>query len=298
MLSAYLKKWIGGAASPPQTYMVTRLITAAIGVVITLIVLFLHNSLVLPIAAGIISAMALFELLRAANLLRYRLSTIAALAYAFLLPLLQVGIVARYRSMMIIAALCCVLFDYVRHKKKMAEKTLFTFLAGMYLIPPAMAAAVTLNKTHEIHGVAYLVLALGGAWIADTGAYFVGSAFGKEKLCPEISPKKTVVGFVGAIIANVIFFITFSAIYCSVMTKKGIPMGVNWFATVLVSMVCAVLGTLGDLAASTLKRQIGIKDYGDIMPGHGGILDRFDSVLLVLPFFTAFVQATNFFELA
>lgn len=278
--------------------MVTRLITAAIGVAIALIVLFLHNTVVLPIAAGIISVLALYELLRANNLLRYHLSSIAALAYAFLLPCVQVGILARYRSMMVIVAICCVLFDYVRHQKKMADKTFFTFLAGMFLIPPAMAAAVTLNEAHENHGVAYLVLALGGAWIADTGAYFVGSAFGKAKLCPAISPKKTILGFAGGIVTNVIFFIVFSAIYCSVMTKKGIPMGINWFATVLVSMVCAILGTLGDLAASTLKRQLGMKDYGDIMPGHGGVLDRFDSVLLVLPFFAAFVQATNFFELA
>lgn len=278
--------------------MVTRLITAAIGVAIALIVLFLHNTVVLPIAAGIISVLALYELLRANNLLRYHLSSIAALAYACLLPCVQVGILARYRSMMVIVAICCVLFDYVRHQKKMADKTFFTFLAGMFLIPPAMAAAVTLNEAHENHGVAYLVLALGGAWIADTGAYFVGSAFGKTKLCPVISPKKTILGFAGGIVTNVIFFIVFSAIYCSVMTKKGIPMGINWFATVLVSMVCAILGTLGDLAASTLKRQLGMKDYGDIMPGHGGVLDRFDSVLLVLPFFAAFVQATNFFELA
>ena len=278
--------------------MVTRLITAAIGVAIALIVLFLHNTPFFPLAAGVISAVALFELLRANKLLRYHLSSIAALSYAFLLPFLQVGIVARYRSMMIIAAICCVLFDYVRHQKKMTDKTFFTFLAGMFLIPPAMAAAVTLNKTHEEHGVAYLVLALCGAWIADTGAYFIGTAFGKAKLCPSISPKKTILGFIGGIVANIIFFIVFSAVYCSMMTKKGIPMGINWFATILVSMVCAILGTLGDLAASTLKRQLGIKDYGDIMPGHGGILDRFDSVLLVLPFFTAFVQATNFFELA
>lgn len=283
---------------PPQTHMATRLITAAVGVAIALIVLMLHNfPLVLPLAAGIISAAALYELLRANKLLRYHLSSVAALSYAFLLPFLQVGIVARYRSMMIITAVCCVLFDYVRHQKKMAEKTFFAFLAGMFLIPPAMAAAVTLDKTHENHGVAYLVLALGGAWIADTGAYFVGSAFGKAKLCPAISPKKTVVGFIGGIVANIIFFVAFCAVYGSIMTNKGVPMRVNWFATVLVSMVCAILGTLGDLAASTLKRQLGLKDYGDVMPGHGGVLDRFDSVLLVLPFFTAFVQATNFFEL-
>lgn len=278
--------------------MVTRLITAAIGIAIALIVLFLHNTIILPIAACIISVMALYEYLRVNNLLRYHLSSTAALAYALLLPIIQIGSVARYRSMMIVAAICAVLYDYVRHQKRMTEKTFFSIIAGMFLIPPALAAAVTLNNSHEIHGVAYLVLALSGAWIADSGAYFIGSLFGKTKLCPAISPKKTIIGFIGGICANVLFFVIFSGIYCSMMRGRDITMGVNWFAAIIIGAVCAVLGTLGDLAASTLKRQLGIKDYGDIMPGHGGILDRFDSVLLVLPFFTAFVQATNFFELS
>lgn len=277
--------------------MVTRLITAAIGIAIALIVLFLHNTAILPIAAGIISVLALYEFLRVNKLLRYHLSAVASLVYAAALPLIQVGMVARYRSMLTIAALSCVLYDYVRHKKKMQEKTVFSFLTGMMLIPPAMAAAVTLNNAHEQHGLAYLIMALCGAWIADTGAYFTGSLFGKAKLCPEISPKKTIVGFVGGICFNIAFFVVFSGVYCSIMTKKGVAMGVNWFAAVIIGMVCAVLGTLGDLAASTMKRQLGIKDFGNIMPGHGGILDRFDSVLLVLPFFAAYVQATNFFEI-
>lgn len=278
--------------------MVTRLITAAIGIAIALIVLFLHNTVVLPIAAGIISALALYEYLRVNNLLRYHLASTAALAYGLLLPMIQVGVVARYRSMMIIAAVSVVLFDYVRHQKRMTEKTFFSIMAGMFLIPPAMASAVTLNNAHEVHGCAYLIMALCGAWIADSGAYFIGTVFGKAKLCPAISPKKTVVGFIGGIGTNILFFVIFSGVYASIMMKKGVTMGVNWFAAILIGMVCAVLGTLGDLAASTLKRQLGIKDYGDIMPGHGGVLDRFDSVLLVLPFFTAFVQATNFFELS
>ena len=112
-----------------------------------------------------------------------------------------------------------------------------------------------------------------------------------------ISPKKTIAGFVGGIVSNIVFFILICAVYLGIMTKKGVAVHMNWFTVVMLAMVTAVLGTLGDLAASTLKRQLGIKDFGNIMPGHGGLLDRFDSVLLVLPFFSAFVQATNFFEL-
>ncbi|MCQ2416792.1 MAG: phosphatidate cytidylyltransferase [Oscillospiraceae bacterium] len=277
--------------------MVTRLITAAVGIVIALLVFALHNTVVLPIMAGVVAALILVEYLRANDLMRYHLSSIASLLFAFLLPQLQIGMIARYRSMLYVAAISCILFDYIRHKKKMSEKIVFTFLVGILLFPPAIATAVTLNNAHEQHGIAYLTLALGGAWIADSGAYFVGSFFGKAKLCPEISPKKTVAGFIGGIVSNIVFFIVFCAIYGSVMQGKGIAVSVNWFITVLVAMVCAVLGTLGDLAASTLKRQLDIKDYGKLMPGHGGVLDRFDSVLLVLPFFAAFAQATTFFEL-
>jgi len=275
----------------------TRLITAGIGIAVALIVLILHNTFLLPLAVGLIAACMLFEFMHVNNLLRYHLSAVCALAYALLLPMLQTGIEARYRSMLTVIAVTGVLYDYVRHKKRMEDRTFFAIAAGMLIIPPAMATAVTLNNTHEQHGLAYLILALCGAWIADSGAYFIGTLFGRAKLCPEISPKKTIVGFIGALISNVVFFVVFCGIYLSVMTKKGVAMHVNWFATILIAMVCAVLGTLGDLAASTLKRQLGIKDYGSAMPGHGGILDRFDSVLLVLPFFTAFVQATSFFEL-
>ena len=277
--------------------MIVRLITAAIGVVIALIVLFLHNTFVLPLAAGIIGVLALLEFLRCNHLLRYKFASAAALVYALTYPFLQVGIIARYRPMLTVIALICLLAEYVLHQKKMPEKDIFALCTGMFLISGAMASAVVLNHAHEQHGLAYLVLALGGAWIADSGAYFVGSIFGRAKLCPKISPKKTVVGFIGGIAADVAFFCVFCGIYRSVMTAKGVAVDLNWFAVIVVAMVCAVLGTLGDLAASVLKRQLGIKDYGKIMPGHGGVLDRFDSVLLVLPFFTAFVQATNFFEL-
>ncbi len=288
-------EWRRGAL--PHIAMATRLITAAIGVVIALLVLFLHNTPVLAIAVCVISGMIVYEYLRVNKLLRYHLTTGAAMIYALCLPFLQVGMIARYRGMLTIVAVTCVLFDYVRHKKKMAERTVFCALTGMMLLPHAMASALTLNNSHEQHGVAYLVLALAGAWIADSGAYFVGTFMGKSKLCPEISPKKTIAGFIGGIAANIVFFILFCAVYLGIMTKKGVAIHVNWFTVIMLAMVCAVLGTLGDLAASTMKRQIGVKDFGNIMPGHGGVLDRFDSVLLVLPFFTAFVQATNFFEL-
>jgi len=276
--------------------MTTRLISAGVGVAIALLVLFLHNTVMLPIAAAAVSLIIMFEFLRTNRLFRYRLSSICSLLYAAVLPFLTVGLAARFRLMLMLCCLIGLMADYVLHQTEMPPKHFFGFVAGTLLIPGAMACAITLHNAHEQHGIAYLVLALGGAWLADTGAYFTGTYLGKTPLCPRISPKKTVEGFIGGIVTCILFFLIFNGIYSAVMQTKGIAFHVSWISTVVIAAVIAVLSTLGDLVASVLKRQLGLKDYGTIMPGHGGLLDRFDSVLLVLPFFCAYVQATSFFN--
>ena len=277
--------------------MVTRIISAAVGIVIVLLILFLHHTIVLPICAGIIALILMIEFLRVNNLMRYRLSSAGALILAAGLPILTDGLRSRFRMMLCVACVTLLLIDYVRHETRMSAKTFFTFAGGMLMIGIPMSAVVTLNNTHEQHGVAYVVLALGGAWIADSGAYFIGTFAGKHKLCPNISPKKTVEGFVGGIITNVIFFVLFNLVYSLICKSNGTALTISWASTVIMGMACAVLGTLGDLSASVLKRQLEIKDFGKLMPGHGGLLDRFDSVMLVLPFFCAYVQATSFFNI-
>ena len=120
--------------------------------------------------------------------------------------------------------------------------------------------------------------------MADTGAYFAGHWFGKHKLAPEISPKKTVEGAVGGVITALVAVLVFSCLFSVAATEVlGRPVEANYLRIVLVSPVLTVFSILGDLSASVLKRQYGVKDYGSIMPGHGGIMDRFDSVLFVLP---------------
>lgn len=281
----------------PQLTMVTRLITAAVGVAIALVVLFLHNTFLFPIIVGIVNFMLCYEFMKVNRLLKYRLSAVAVFVYALALPNLTLGMISRFRMMLTVACVTVVLFDYIRHQTKMSIRSFFSIIGSMLLIPISLTTAVTLNNSHEYHGLAYLVLALGGAWIADSGAYFTGSAIGRNKLCPTISPNKTVEGFIGGIVADVIFFVLFNMAYSAISASKGISFQVHWGSTVILAMACAVLGTAGDLTASVLKRQLDIKDYSNIMPGHGGLLDRFDSVLLVMPFFTAYVQATSYFAI-
>lgn len=246
---------------------------------------------------GIVAFMLVFEFVKVNGLLKYRVSSCAVLLYAIALPHFTVGMIARFRMMLTVAVAGAVMLDYIRHQTKMSARSFFSLLGGGILIPISMSCAVTLNNSHEYHGLAYLILALGGAWLADTGAYFVGSAIGRTKLCPTISPKKTVEGFIGGILFDAVFFVLFNLIYSMISAAKGVNFDVHWISTVILAMTCAVLGTIGDLAASVLKRQLEIKDFSHIMPGHGGMLDRFDSVLLVLPFFTAYIQSVSYFAL-
>ena len=144
--------------------------------------------------------------------------------------------------------------------------------------------------------VFFILLILCFAWGGDTCAYFAGRAFGKHKLCPVVSPKKTVEGAIGGVLGTMVFGVIATVIYSiaanrmEAFTRTNI--GVSMYVIIaLLACVAAVLGIYGDLFASVVKRQCGIKDYGTIFPGHGGILDRFDSVMFIAPFVTMVVIA-------
>ncbi|OIQ18816.1 phosphatidate cytidylyltransferase [Lacinutrix sp. MedPE-SW] len=121
-------------------------------------------------------------------------------------------------------------------------------------------------------------------WVNDTFAYLVGKNFGKQKLFPRISPKKTVEGFLGGLLFSCIasYFIF---IFTNTLTFN------NWL---ILSVIISVIGTLGDLIESKFKRQAGVKDSGVIMPGHGGLLDRFDSIIFAAPFIYLFLRILQY----
>lgn len=123
-------------------------------------------------------------------------------------------------------------------------------------------------------GLMYIIYALLVVWSTDSGAYFTGRKLGKHKLWPEISPNKTVEGFVGGIVITVIL--------ASIMNLM-FPFNISWGYFIVVTIFSSIFGQLGDLVESAIKRHYDVKDSGWILPGHGGILDRFDSLLFVLP---------------
>ncbi|MBC1563983.1 phosphatidate cytidylyltransferase [Listeria booriae] len=123
-------------------------------------------------------------------------------------------------------------------------------------------------------GLEYVIFALLIVWMTDTMAYFVGRSLGKHKLAPNVSPNKTVEGFVGGIV----FAVLIAGGYYFYMDLPG-----EILVIILIIIVLSIFGQLGDLVESALKRYYGVKDSGKLLPGHGGVLDRFDNLLFVLP---------------
>lgn len=124
-------------------------------------------------------------------------------------------------------------------------------------------------------GLNYILYILLVIWATDTAAYFCGNAFGKNKLWPEISPKKTIEGALGGVVCASIIGVIYHLIY---------PFDYSLITVIIITMLISIVGQLGDLVASALKRHYDVKDSGQILPGHGGIIDRMDSLLFVLPF--------------
>lgn len=152
----------------------------------------------------------------------------------------------------------------------------FKLAAGTLAVVPAWCAMALLHASQP-NGHRWLLVALAIVWAGDTGAYFAGRSLGRRKLAPRISPNKTVEGLLGGV-------------FCALL----VGLGLAWFAgatpeqlpwVALVTLFTVLASVVGDLFESLLKRHVGVKDSGDILPGHGGILDRIDAVLAALPVF-------------
>ena len=128
-------------------------------------------------------------------------------------------------------------------------------------------------------GCGLIWIALIGTWSSDTFAYFSGYLFGKHKLCPEVSPKKTIEGFIGGVLGTML-----------TVTLVGSSLGFAAASMTALGLCIALAATIGDLVESAIKRYVGIKDSGNLIPGHGGVLDRFDSVMFTVPFVYYFMK--------
>ena len=261
-----------------------RIITACVGLCVLAVVLANFDTWALNLAVSVISLLAVWEVLHVIDSGSRALTGIG-LIFSVLIPFSRIEAV-RVVLPIIIYAFIVVLFSLLlaRHEQMHAEEVAMTVFICI-LIPLSLTTIIAIRDHRGIvQGLYYTIFAPAAAWMADTGAYFAGLKFGKHKLSPKISPKKTVEGAIGGAITALVFTLLFSWVFSRGVTEiLGVPMQVNYLRIALLSPALTAFSILGDLSASVLKRQYGVKDYGSIMPGHGGIMDRFDSVLFVLP---------------
>ncbi len=156
--------------------------------------------------------------------------------------------------------------------------------ASIFLVTYSVVFLMHLSFIRQLeNGVAFLFMPVIGAYITDTGAYFTGLSIGKHKLIPSVSPNKTVEGAIGGIVASVIGFV----IYGAVMSAMGFS--VNYLLLVILAVICAIVAQFGDLTASVIKRNYSVKDFGHLIPGHGGMVDRVDSLMFTAPIVYYFI---------
>ncbi|UKI47902.1 MAG: phosphatidate cytidylyltransferase [Clostridiales bacterium] len=201
-----------------------------------------------------------------------------------------------YKGILIALSLSiCLALAVFTFKAEMELKDLLATIFSLIYPMALVSLAFALSREFPCGGTFAISFAIFLPVFSDTFAYLVGSTLGKRKLCPSISPKKTVAGAIGGLLGSVLCAVTFFLLFD---LYAVIPVGYVSFSDsvavravvfVVLGIVGGVLAEIGDLAASRIKRTMNIKDFGNIFPGHGGVLDRLDSIMFTLVmFFTAF----------
>lgn len=257
--------------------MKTRIIVAFSLLPIFLAVLLLCPAWATAILVAGMAALAVYELLYTCGFIK----NVRIIAYTALVAVLVVvwsyfgcpKIWGMALAFLYLMALTC---EILAANTELDFKNVCVAVIAAFVIPAALSALVRI-RCMEL-GKYYLVASLILAFTSDSGAYFAGYFFGKHKLAPVISPKKTVEGLIGGALSCVLFMIIYGLVL-----QFAFHLAVNYFYCALYGVLGTFASVAGDLVFSVVKRQTGIKDYGKLLPGHGGILDRFDSTIVVAP---------------
>ena len=254
--------------------MTKRIITAIIGVPI-LIGLLVLGGYYVTLVSFVLAEVGIFEYVRAVNkILDHKISYFFVfIITAILILIMKFNYYATLPALLV--CLMLVFCNEILGKKHDVIRGIATLFGFVYI--PVMFGYLQLFDTIQ-DGIYYLCIIFIIAFCTDTFAYFIGMLFGKKKLAPEISPKKTVAGAIGGLVFGGIGMVVYA-----IILKNGFQITLPWISVVIVGLIGSFAGQCGDLTASMIKRDTGSKDYGKCLPGHGGILDRFDSILFVIP---------------
>ena len=274
--------------------MKTRLLTAAVGIPIALAVLI--SSAYIPWvmygALFVLCIIGIYEALKASGADNAKIIYLPCFVYGTVVmfsPFFDLSAVVLTASLVFLFVMFGILLkkhDTLRIETLCTAMILTMFVAFPFMVTELIFGSIA-DKAHETPsysgGVILVTYCILVAWVADGGAYFIGRAFGRHKLAPVISPKKTIEGSVGGFVTSIIISLAAAYIYADILGYM--PEQLNYINLAIISSVCIIMSMFGDIAFSAIKRQYGIKDFGNLLPGHGGVLDRFDSVLFVCPTF-------------
>lgn len=284
--------------------MKTRIISGIVmGVIVAAILAlgWLVNSGFIAFFVALLAAGAVYELTHNVAKIKSRLAWIGACVYAFLgtfsvlhtfvkypkyliMPLYRVTLEIWEYKLCTLLIITVIYFVYAVIMVLKNHKEMSLGAIGMLCAMPLIVIGGFSSMGSVINsenGLYYLLLMFNFSSVCDMGAYFVGVTCGKHKLCPEISPKKTIEGAIGGITSSIVFSIIFVLSFG--MGEKLL------ISTLILTVPLCILGMLGDLFASAIKRSVDLKDYSNLIPGHGGILDRLDSMLLISPVMYLFI---------
>ncbi len=279
--------------------MKTRIITGLVGAAAVIGWLFSMYTPVFSVFIALVAAIGVFELTKAfevKNPVFRGLCIVISAALPFWfeykeklnIPMFPVA------TLVVIASLITMVLDF----QKLKFEQVACSLCSAVFVPSALSCIILYrdlyiafpDKYIKTDGIFFILFAFFCCWLSDTFAFFAGKFFGKHKLSPVISPKKTVEGAIGGVIGtavlNVILFVVFKKFF-NLSAEITLPI-------VIIASVClSVISIFGDLAASTIKRHHGIKDFGNLLPGHGGVMDRFDSSCFVFPVLYSIIILIN-----
>ena len=273
-----------------------RVQVAAIGVPLILLIIFLLPAWVFGIALGAVSAVGVVEFLRATKVALGMRILIYAAVSGFAIPLVlsfwQMGMV--HGLLVAVCLLLALFIEAMLHFNTPREISFsqisLVFFAGG-ILPLMLGTLSVLRAIISIpipgmyfDGRVYVLIPILIAFTTDAGGYFAGGAFGKRRLIEKISPKKTIEGSLGGFAASFVTMLIFCLVMILAFSAEH-----NIVSVFLLSIVGSAVTQVGDLAFSLIKREYGVKDFSALIPGHGGVLDRFDSLIFVAPVICAFV---------
>ena len=277
--------------------MLKRIITSLVAICVLVPVLFLSDTWVFPIAISIVSVICLFEMFKCMGLDKRLALTVPAYLIALLLPILQRLDIPGSKVIATATILGVVYLVYLfalvvwSHGKFTYNEMSSSALTSLYIVL-AMNMILYIRDFNEDGQFIYLLIFI-GAWMTDIFAYFTGVFFGKHKLIEDVSPKKTIEGSIGGII-----FCSLSFVAMGVVADIFFDRNANLIFLAIGGIFISMIAQIGDLIMSVIKRHYGIKDYGKIFPGHGGMLDRFDSILSVTLGVAAMCMVSYIFEIS